>query len=539
MKKFRRGFLSLELIITMVALMALAIPLFYIGNSIFKASASAELNKQLTKLQQGIELAAAQNVDSMVLSNEVIVKSQPDGDHIIIAKNKLVPMFSVERANGVIAETTPDGQGLKGNGSAVADTIRYINKLRSFWKQEFFNGNNTPYLYVAQRYFQTATGMIPYNDYYVFIMPSEISHALKTNKELRTKVFNTLLTVTGRSCSLKDSKNPFTTGEKVIDTTTCVNLQTFAEIAEAAEAGDKVVELTSLDIKKHLLPGEIKNMLTAGGVTHVSVDRFIELRPDIRLVRTTDKDIVLKAYDESIDVLKKMAKGAKDWASIEMNMHENTVAKIGGSFNIDYFISITDKSDNTPFNDYTKTSLYSATSLSKNDCGTRSTDVCWDTGNKIRVSTFTDSTNAGFVIQAFDYGLRDGQSSQPLNNILVLEKSKPVVTLNGTNSMVDVTLSSGLIVGSQSIMGVKGSENGFGNAFGNLYRYGFSNLATYSINDGVERGYRFTQNVPENKDKYAPFSATFNTIFPWIYYSIKPTDNFFGYYEERIVPELR
>ena len=44
--------------------------------------------------------------------------------------------------------------------------------------------------------------------------------------------------------------------------------------------------------------------------------------------------------------------------------------------------------------------------------------------------------------------------------------------------MVDVTLSSGLIVGSQSIMGVKGSENGFGNAFGNLYRYGFSNLAT-------------------------------------------------------------
>ena len=41
------------------------------------------------------------------------------------------------------------------------------------------------------------------------------------------------------------------------------------------------------------------------------------------------------------------------------------------------------------------------------------------------------------------------------------------------------------------------------------------------------------------KDKYAPFSATFNTIFPWIYYSIKPTDNFFGYYEERIVPELR
>ena len=105
--------------------------------------------------------------------------------------------------------------------------------------------------------------------------------------------------------------------------------------------------------------------------------------------------------------------------------------------------------------------------------------------------------------------------------------------------MVDVTLSSGLIVGSQSIMGVTGSENGFGNAFGNLYRYGFSNLATYSINDGVERGYRFTQNVPENKDKYAPFSATFNTIFPWIYYSIKPTDNFFGYYEERIVPELR
>ena len=78
MKKFRRGFLSLELIITMVALMALAIPLFYIGNSIFKASASAELNKQLTKLQQGIELAAAQNVDSMVLSNDVIVKSHPD-----------------------------------------------------------------------------------------------------------------------------------------------------------------------------------------------------------------------------------------------------------------------------------------------------------------------------------------------------------------------------------------------------------------------------------------------------------------------------
>ena len=539
MKRFRHGFLSLELVITMVALMALAIPLFYIGNSIFKASASAELNKQLIKLQQGIEIAGAQNLDSMVLSNDVVVKYQPDGDHIIIAKNKLVPMFSVEKANGVIADTTPNGEGIKGDSSAVADTTKYINKLRGFWKQEFFNGNNTPYLYIAQRYFQTATGMIPYNDYYVFVMPSELSHALKTNKTLRTNVFNTLLSVTGRSCGVKDSASPFTTGEKIIDTTTCVNLQTFSEIAEAAEAGDKVVELTSLDIKKNLLPDEVKRMLDNGKVTHITAKKFIELRPNIKLVRTTDKDIVLKAYDQSIDVLKKMAKGAKDWASIEMNMHENTVAKIGGSFNIDYFISITDKSDNDPYSDYTKTSLYSAASLSKNDCDTRANDVCWDVSNKIRVSTYTDSTNAGFVIQAFDYGIRDDEKSTSLNNLTVLEKSKPSVALNGKNSMVDVTLSSGLIVGSQNIMGVKGSEKGFGNAFGNLYRYSFSNLAKYSVNDGTEKCYEFTQNVPENKDKYAPFSATFNTIFPWIYYSIKPTDNFFGYYEERIVPELR
>jgi len=539
MKRFRHGFLSLELVITMVALMALAIPLFYIGNSIFKASASAELNKQLIKLQQGIEIAGAQNLDSMVLSNDVVVKYQPDGDHIIIAKNKLVPMFSVEKANGVIADTTPNGEGIKGDGSAVADTKKYINKLRGFWKQEFFNGNNTPYLYIAQRYFQTATGMIPYNDYYVFVMPSELSHALKTNITLRTNVFNTLLSVTGRSCGVKDSASPFTTGEKIIDTTTCVNLQTFSEIAEAAEAGDKVVELTSLDIKKNLLPDEVKRMLDNGKVTHITAKKFIELRPNIKLVRTTDKDIVLKAYDQSIDVLKKMAKGAKDWASIEMNMHENTVAKIGGSFNIDYFISITDKSDNDPYSDYTKTSLYSAASLSKNDCDTRANDVCRDVNNKIRVGTYTDSTNAGFVIQSFDYGIRDDEKSTSLNNLTVLEKSKPSVALNGKNSMVDVTLSSGLIVGSQNIMGVKGSEKGFGNAFGNLYRYGFSNLAKYSVNDGTEKGYEFTQNVPENKDKYAPFSATFNTIFPWIYYSIKPTDNFFGYYEERIVPELR
>lgn len=541
----RKGFTIAETMIVLMIIAGFAAVAGWFFADLTKLRSEASVDRGIFELQRGVDKTFLASMDSFSLSSGIVVKafSSDADDYIALKKNEWIPMLSVMNNAGVIAETTANGAGVKGDGTAIADTQNYINKLKTFWNFQGFTTDNVPYIFIAQKFFRTAQGTIPYNDVYVLLMPPQLNQPLKTNKALRDRVFNTILKYKATSCAYKASGKPIVAGEQVVDLDNCTeDIDTTKKLSDAVNGG-MYVDLHSLELDVFKANMEdIENMLQAGGdsgISYIKPNDFVALRSDIKLIKSSNKETMLKNFDDTVNYVKKLAKGAKDWASIEMNMYENTVAKIGGSFNIDYFITNTDSPASGKYSSYMLQSLYSGSALAKVDCRTNTeADVCWDLAtNKLKI-TNKKASNMGMAIENFVYS-NDLKTQSSFNRDAVKRPSGALDKIEVGDTIVDVTLADGLMDGAKTIIGVKaGSAKGYGSSFGDIYRYGFTNLAKYEIGIGGNK-WEFEQNVPDDEKKYAPFSAVFNVTFPWIYFENKPDDNFFGYYEERIVPELR
>lgn len=555
--KMTKGFSLVEIVIGIailgIAMGAIAVAL----TAMNKQKEDARLEASIFQLGKGIQDSVKANPDSFTLSSEYVVykTNNDDTNHLIIKKNEWTPMLSVANAAGVIAETTANGQGVKGDGSAITDTAQYIQRLKDFWGVKSFQTENTPYIFVAQKYTQTAQGSIPYNDIYVLLLPERIAKPLKTSKALRDRVINNMILVEGRVCELVDTSVSIdSAGGKIIDYTNCkkyASYTTDSNVVTTYTPATQFLEVNS--VNSNLIRLDIAALLTAANINYLNEKEVIELKRNIKLLSFSNRSIVLDYFNKSVENVNTYAKNLKDWASIQMAMYENTVAKIGGSFNIDYFISRTDKTSSidddyfkigTNDGEYIATSLFSSAYLARTDCRKAPTaDVCWDTDNNIitiRNDKGKKSTLYGIAIKAFNYMPLPANLTRGYYNILAINRSLLDSQINGKETLLDITRSSTLLDGSYTILGIKATDKGVGNPFGDPYRYGFSNIRKYGVAEsGTVSGYSWEQNKPDSTTAYAPYTAVINTTFPWIYMKVRPDDNFFGYYESRIVPELR
>jgi len=562
--KMVKAFSLVEIVIGL-ALLGVAIGgMATLLNAISKQREQVSLDSAIFQLGKGINDAVKLHPDSFTLSHEYVILKNSDNEqnYLAIPKSRWVPMVSLENANGIIGETRKDAVNAK--GEAITDGYAYMNKLRDFWGVPSFNSENTPFLFISQKFLETARGTIPYNDFYVLMLPNDISKPLKTmERAKRDKIIGALVLTEGRVCGF-DTSTVALGGEevkvikKLADCTPYRSSGNGGGATNNFDPSNQYLDVTSMSINIYQDKegmAKIKEALENAGGKYISMEDLTQARSQIRIISYSNRQNILDLFEKTAKTVDNYAKNLKDWASIQMGMYENTVAKIGGSFNIDYFITRTDKTtgtDDTFYKigtnegEYIATALYSSPYLSKVDCGSTAdakSDICWETTNnliKIKNDKGVNSTLYGIAVENFEYNSDETKLNRGLYNIKAIGRGVLKGTANGKESLIDFTKKGNLMAGSQMILGVNATEKGFGNSFGDVYRYGFSNVRKYGVSEGAGAGqYLWEQNKPDSPTAYAPYTAVVNTTFPWIYFKIKPDDNFFGYYENRVVPELR
>lgn len=556
-KKLVKGFMLLDAVMALVVFSIIIGTAFSLISMVRTQKNSYEADNAMATVQKGLSEALNTNLESYTVSHKGIVyaNSANDDNYLYIPKHKWVPLIGTYDDNFRVDldgdKAINSNNRVDGGSSGKAGS--YSANMRGFFKMGEYSFNNyIPYAYFAQKFESTAYGEVPYIDAYVIIVPLELHNYVKNSQNRRNELFNLMLDINAHEYDVNDGVVDYGSVRNIADINDLLNT------ANEYQNGTKYVDISSIQLKKVLsTSGQAELARVAKGLGLKDKD-LVRIRAEFKFASVSNRQSIIKAFEESVKNVNTYAKNMKDWASIQAAMYENVVAKIGGSFNIDYFATISSLSGSKVCKGCRgqALNLYSSKLLDKLNCstsGTASVEMCWDTRRDVINIYDTSTTLAGFV-----YG--DGADRHYNENTTRNKASQRVYNIVGKSpisakNIIDISVYSGsgkvnpsrsgidkgLMYGSAVILGVTQTKDGFYNPFGFNYRYGFSNDGTYgvSVDNGATWIIDGTQQTPENPNKFAPFSALINTTFPWLYMEIKPSQSNFGYYENKVVPELR
>lgn len=428
-------------------------------------------------------------------------------------------------------------------GTLVSSSNIYYNDKIAFEKDKFIKLDDTKekqdfwglssnqykkYIYAQSKYFTTANGNIPYTDFWVIMVGPKLDKLYKQPEYMLNELF---VFEGDKGLSTRFTKNFINGAASLVPT---VENGTFDPKVD----GYPIAQ--SKGIKENIFKQELKNVV---------------------ILKVSTQEIVLDKYKETLLALNNYSKNLKDWASIQMSMYENIIAKYGGSYNIDYFVSLglgaTSDIKGSSLYNFKKEMIYSSIDLDNTDNPIRDASGNEQGFTDILESKF-DSTNYGIVICG---------GTGCINNLsdtsIISMYGDQIEVFDGTINLpfgdseiiIDNSISldsNRLLPGSKSIFGIGNTNGEVYNAFGKKYKYYFSNVKDWSIkwtdpeNNGTET-LSYTQNVPV-QDSYAPYSATIFTIFPWFMQNVKDLadplskgkeNKSDGYVDSKIFPELR
>lgn len=401
-------------------------------------------------------------------------------------------------------------------GTLISSDKIYYGNEEAFDKDIFTRLDDTPvkknfwglqenqykkYIYAQSKYFSNSNGKIPYTDFWVVMVGPKLDRIYNNPTDMLGELF------------LFEADNGLITKFN----------ENYDDPLNYAIAKSK-------GLNKATLREEFKTVI---------------------VFKVSTQEIVLNKYNETINQINNYAKNLKDWGSIQMSMYENIIAKYGGSYNIDYFVSLGFQATEVKgslAHDFKKEMVYSSLALDNTDNPIR-TSSGTDQGFNDILSTNLNSTNYGIVICENECigTISDAEIISMQNKEISLDNSTDPALIGEAELMItgSVSLDSqDLLPGSKAIFGIGNTGATFGNSFGEKYKFYFTNVKEWEISwtdvgDNNTGNLTYTQNVPVN-NAYAPYSATLFTFFPWFLHdSIEKPSLSNGYYEVRVFPELR
>lgn len=526
----KRGFILLELIVAIVIIGVIIFTLFQIYSFV---NLSSEENKNVYlagELKKNMEKGLKDNLDAFILDDDnVFIEGINSANFLdegnVLTYQKTVPVRGDDVSliwQPLFANVDEDGTWFEG-GNDATDTInpQKMVKRLSFWESELKGMN--PVIAIVQKYHKTTTGVIPYDDIYVAVIPAKFMTPIKSSLELRKEFFDSFFDVSISHINLYNAS-----GLNITTSHGAVGKPEEYSFVENVMLKDYVAKDDRTDKYK-----------TESGIDD---KEFFRLKDSIMFFKLSTKDLMLDRYNKSVEKINSYAKNLKDWASVQANTYENVVANIGGNLNIDYFVSKVSRGfkSSKEYNKMVPTMLFSSSLLDRTPGATdRTSDMDWTTGNTIDIFD-PSTTRAGMVISTL------GQNTirytdNFVNNLRIVNKQTPVYIKNAIALDAPTDM---LMIGSKLILGINNAtQDIFGNGFDDNYKIFFSNTREYgaTVNLSGGRGsktYNFLQNVPLNEKSNAPFTSVFFTLYPWAGFKLAPTPGF-GYYEIKISPELR
>lgn len=448
-----------------------------------------------------------------------------------------IDMQEIDRKSSMVKEMdsikTKMNERLKNidilEGTLVSSEKIYNDTEEVFNKNEFVRLDDTDlksnfwgissnqykkYIFAQSKTFATANGKIPYTDFYVIMLGPKLDRVFKDNPEYME---NELFLIQPENSIIQRFNKKYKNG--------------------VANKGDA----TSFDSTDDGYPN-----IQAYGISELEFRKEIK---NVIVFKISTQDIVLQKYNESLEIIKNYAKNLKDWGSIQMSMYENIIAKYGGSYNIDYFVSIGLSSTNKigGFSNETKSNfdkemLYSSIALDSTDNPIRESSGTEQGFKDIDIDNLTN-TNYGIVI--CDSSCVD----TPVNNSSIISMYDMVSKIDKLPKDGNVNINNAisldseqLLGGSKLIFGIGNVNNKVHNAFGEKYKIYLTNVKEWKVEwtdvEGAStKNIDFTQNVPLI-NSYAPYSATIFTTFPWLIDNTK-TNITDGYLDIKVFPELR
>lgn len=448
-----------------------------------------------------------------------------------------IDMQEIDRKSSMIKEMesikTKINERLKNidilEGTLVSSEKIYNQDEEVFAKNEFVRLDNTDlknnfwgispnqykkYIFAQSKTFSTANGKIPYTDFYVIMLGPKLDRVFKDNPEYME---NELFIVEPDNNIIPRFNKKFKSG-----------VENKGDASGFDSTSDGYPNIQAYGINELEFRKEIKNVV---------------------IFKISTQDIVLQKYNESLEIIKNYSKNLKDWGSIQMSMYENVIAKYGGSYNIDYYVSMGLGSSNKiggilngSKSDFDKEMLYSAMALDNTENPIRESSGS-DQGLKdINIDSLTN-TNYGIVVcesSCIDSAINSSSIVTMYDMNSTIDKLPKDGNINISNS---ISLDSeNLLSGSKLIFGIGNINNKVHNAFGEKYKIYLTNVKEWKVEwtdveGGSAKSIDFTQNVPL-LNSYAPYSATLFTVFPWLIDNTKAniTD---GYVDIKVFPELR
>lgn len=483
-KKNRKAFSLLELIVAIAAISFLSVFIYKTYAGMQEIDRKAKMVKDMDTIKNSMK-ERLRNVDILegtLISSEKVYL----GDLEVYEKNKF---------------------------SRLLDN----DNKKQFWGTD--SNQYKKYVYPQQKFYSTAYGEIPYTDFYVIMIGPKFDKIFRNNPE---KLNNELFII-------EENKGLVTRFYKKYYETKN------GEASQGAPTGDA----DTFDPN-----GEGYPTIQASGLNQ---QEFKSELKNVIIFKVSTQDIVLEKYNETLKQLQSYAKNLKDWGSIQMSMYENIISKYGGSYNIGYFVSQGVNASSYKGSEdllFDKEMLYSSMALDSSDNPIRKSD-----GNKQGLSSINadniHETKYGIVICESD--CEGNISSENITSLYDLGNDNLIENLPGGGN-INITNaiqldSKQLLPGSKLIFGVNENIPSVHNAFGEKYKFYFTNVKSWNLEwtsvgtDSATHQINSTQNVP-TIGSYAPFSATLFTIFPWLVDEKKTTISN-GYLDIKIFPELR
>lgn len=382
---------------------------------------------------------------------------------------------------------------------------------RKFWGVT--NNQYKKYIYAQSKYFSNSNGEVPYTDFWVVMVGPKLDRIYNTPNDMLNEIF-------------------IFEEDKGLMTNFNLNYDADTSYPKAKAKG----------ISKQVFREELKNII---------------------IFKLSTQEIVLEKYNQTIEQINAYAKNLKDWGSIQMSMYENIIAKYGGSYNINYFVSLGFESSNdkgSPDYDFRKEMIYSSLALDSSDNPIRKSYELEQGFNKILEKNI-NSTNYGIVVCQNECTGEIKESE--IVSMYGFEETMDNSTSYKLPKEAELTIqnaisldSSYLLPGSKAIFGIGNPNLKIGNAFGEKYKFYLTNVKDWTLSwtdvENLNSGtISYSQNVPLNNSSvstYAPYSASLFTVFPWFINDTmtKPLNTITdlpilsnGYYEVRVFPELR
>jgi len=483
MNKFKKGFSLLELIVAIAAISILSVFIY----KIFVNMQEIDRKSKMVKDMNGIKNIMLERLNNVDILEGTLVSS----DKVYIGELE------------------------------VYDKNKFTRLLDSDEKKEFWGINKNQYkkyIYPQSKTYSTAYGNVPYTDFWVIMVGPKFDKIFRTNPEALNNELFVVQENKGLVSRFFKKYYETTNGEST------KSEEGELEDFSAESEGYPLIQASGLN--KATFKQEIKNII---------------------YFKVSTQKIVLEKYNQSIDMMNNYTKNLKDWGSIQMSMYENVIAKYGGSYNIGYYVSM--GLNNTNYSSsssklFDKEMLYSSMALDSSDNPIRAAS-----GNKQGLIDIPEDnineTKYGIVI--CDNGCEGNIGSDNITTLHDLDLENFIDQLPGEGS---ITISNAikldsekLLPGSKLIFGINDNTPSIHNAFGEKYKFYFTNVKDWDVEwnsvgeDSTTHNIISSQNVP-SVGSYAPFSSTIFTTFPWLVDEKKSniTD---GYVDIKVFPELR